>query len=121
MRSSLQRYAWLSVAAAVATIALLMGAYMRWIRPGRILEISIVGFVLGSLLCAAAQQLFPVLVAVQSAVGFGQVTQLHFVQHLQQRVAAEILRRLPAADLIAPAKPLGGMAGLAQVRMGSLR
>ncbi|MBX7199553.1 MAG: carbon starvation protein A [Rhodospirillaceae bacterium] len=27
-------------------IALLMGVYMRWIRPGRILEISIVGFVL---------------------------------------------------------------------------
>ena len=27
-------------------IALIMGVYMRWIRPGRILEISIIGFVL---------------------------------------------------------------------------
>ena len=27
-------------------IALLMGAYLRWIRPGRVLEVSIIGFVL---------------------------------------------------------------------------
>ncbi|MBD4577766.1 carbon starvation protein A, partial [Xanthomonas citri pv. citri] len=27
-------------------IALFMGAYLRWIRPGRITEISVIGFVL---------------------------------------------------------------------------
>ncbi len=32
--------------AATIPIALLMGIYLRWIRPGRVLEVSIVGFIL---------------------------------------------------------------------------
>ena len=39
--------------AATIPIALFMGVYMRFIRPGRIAEVSIIGFVLMMQLCMA--------------------------------------------------------------------